>query len=90
MNTNKLAYLIYLTVASDIPNKIKASTQKKIQDVLDSNINLLPPSLNQKQMPRKRGTALHLRNQGYSLREIMKLMGYKSPKSVQDLLNHKA
>lgn len=38
MNTNKLAHLIWQTVAMDMPNKIKASTQKKIQDVLDKKL----------------------------------------------------
>lgn len=40
MNTNKLAYLIWVAVAMDIPNKIKASTQKKIQDVLDGEFEI--------------------------------------------------
>jgi len=31
-------------------------------------------------------TARYLRKEGYSIREIMKLLKYKSPRSVQDLL----
>lgn len=40
----------------------------------------------QKDMDFKRDNAKKLRNQGYSIREIAKIMGYKSPRSVQDLL----
>lgn len=39
MNTNNIAYKIWLTVSQDTPNKIQASTQKKIQDVLDIEVN---------------------------------------------------
>jgi hypothetical protein len=35
---------------------------------------------------RKMRVALFLREEGYSIRDIMKLLKYKSPKSVQDLL----
>ncbi len=45
------------------------------------------PSLSQKIMVEKKSTAIALRSQGYSIREIMKLMKYKSPRSVTDLLN---
>lgn len=45
------------------------------------------PSLSQKIMNEKITTAIALRSQGYSVREIMRLMNYKSPRSVTDLLN---
>lgn len=40
-----------------------------------------------KNMEFKIHVAKTLKEQGFSIREIMKVMGYKSPRSVQDLLN---
>jgi len=37
MTNNKLAYLIWVAINMDEPNQIKASTQGKIEDVLDSH-----------------------------------------------------
>lgn len=37
-------------------------------------------------MNEKRATAKDLREKGYSFREIMNIMGYKSPRSIQLLL----
>lgn len=45
------------------------------------------PSLKQKIMDEKKKTAKNLWQQGYSIREIMKLMEYKSPRSITILLN---
>jgi hypothetical protein len=45
-----------------------------------------PPSLKQKNMKEKSIMAKKLKSDGYSFREIMKLMGYKSPRSIQLLL----
>jgi len=42
----------------------------------------------QKDMELKRNHAKSLRDSGYSIREICVLMGYKSPRSVQDLLTN--
>ena len=39
-----------------------------------------------KDMELKRNLAKSLKDQGYSIREICVLMGYKSPRSIQDLL----
>ena len=44
------------------------------------------PHFQQKIMKEKSLMAQRMREQGYSIREIMKTMGYKSPKSVMDLL----
>lgn len=44
------------------------------------------PSLKQKMMEEKRKIAKSLQDQKYSIREIMRLMGYKSPRSIQQLL----
>lgn len=44
------------------------------------------PTFKQKALAEKRQTALKLKEQGYSIREIMKIMKYKSPRSVQTLL----
>jgi len=48
---------------------------------------LNPPHLKQKNMELKSKKAKHLKSLGYSIREIASIMKYKSPKSVQDLLN---
>lgn len=47
---------------------------------------LKPPHFKQKRMTEKAEKAKNLRSIGYSIREIMRIMNYKSPKSVQDLL----
>jgi nanoRNase/pAp phosphatase (c-di-AMP/oligoRNAs hydrolase) len=44
------------------------------------------PQLKRKIMDEKRLTAKKLREQGYSIREIMRLMNYKSPRTVVVLL----
>lgn len=44
------------------------------------------PTFKQKALQEKRTTAKALKEQGYSIREIMKIMKYKSPRSVQTLL----
>ncbi len=44
------------------------------------------PHFKQKIMEEKRATAKRMRAQGYSIREVMKTIGYKSPRSVQMLL----
>lgn len=46
-----------------------------------------PPHLKQKILKEKIKTAKSLKDSGYSIREIMRIMNYKSPRSVQDLLN---
>lgn len=48
--------------------------------------DLKPTHLLQKKMSIKRERAKYLKELGYSIRDIMKIMGYKSPKSIQDLL----
>jgi hypothetical protein len=48
--------------------------------------NIKRPHGMQKDMELKRNHAKSLRDSGYSIREICVLMGYKSPRSVQDLL----
>jgi len=45
------------------------------------------PHFKQKIMNEKAATAKRMREQGYSIREIMKAIGYKSPRSIQQLLN---
>lgn len=45
------------------------------------------PLFRQKLMKEKKATAKRMRVQGYSIREIMKAMNYKSPNSVSKLLN---
>lgn len=45
------------------------------------------PHLKQKILKEKIKTAKSLKGSGYSIREIMRIMNYKSPKSIQDLLN---
>jgi len=47
---------------------------------------IAPPKLRQKYMDLRRERAKMLREKGYSIREIMWIMGYKSPKSIQDLI----
>ena len=44
------------------------------------------PSNNQKNMVLKIKTAKCLKELGYSIREIMKMMDYKSPRSITKLL----
>jgi hypothetical protein len=44
------------------------------------------PEFKHKLMIEKRQTALRMREEGYSFREIMRAMGYKSMRSVQNLL----
>jgi transposase len=44
------------------------------------------PTFKQKALQEKRKTAISLKKQGYSIREIMKIMGYKSPRSIQTLI----
>ena len=48
---------------------------------------LKPPHFKQKKMTEKAEKAKHLRTIGYSIREIMRIMNYKSPRSVQVLLD---
>lgn len=48
--------------------------------------NIKRPHGMRKDMKLKRDHAKILRDQGYSIREIATIMGYKSPRSVQDLL----
>lgn len=48
--------------------------------------NIKRPHGMQKDMELKRNHAKSLRDSGYSIREICVLMGYKSPRSIQDLL----
>ena len=45
------------------------------------------PLFRQKLMKEKEATAKRMRKEGYSIREIMKTMKYKSPRSVDKLLN---
>lgn len=45
------------------------------------------PHLQQKNMKEKELTAKLMRRQGYSIREIMRAMKYKSPRCVAQLLN---
>jgi hypothetical protein len=45
------------------------------------------PSHRQKLMAEKKNAAKALRSKGYSIREIMTIMKYKSPRSVVTLLN---
>ena len=45
------------------------------------------PTFKQKAMKEKKQIALNLKEQGYSIREIMKIIGYKSPRSIQILLS---
>lgn len=46
-----------------------------------------PPHLKQKIIKEKVKAAKSLKNSGYSIREIMRIMNYKSPRSIQDLLS---
>ena len=50
---------------------------------------LKAPHQKQKFMREKEVTANNLRKLNYSIREIMDIMGYKSPRSIQVLLNSK-
>lgn len=45
------------------------------------------PLFRQKLMKEKEATAKRMRSEGYSIREIMKAMGYKSTRSIDKLLN---
>lgn len=45
-----------------------------------------PPNLKQKNIQEKSIMAKKLRSKGYSIREIMRTIGYKSPGSIQKLL----
>jgi len=47
---------------------------------------ITPPRNAQKMMDKKRIAAQLLKDEGYSIREIMRLLHYKSPRSVQVLL----
>jgi hypothetical protein len=49
-------------------------------------LKIPPPNLKQKNIKEKSNMAKELRNKGYSIREIMTIMGYKSPRSIQLLL----
>ena len=60
-------------------------TTKGIHDVSNCT-GLEPPSFKQKNMALKKERAKYLKSEGYSIRETMRIMGYKSPKSIQDLL----
>jgi len=52
-------------------------------------IGIIPdPGLKQKVMDGKKIFAKALRDKGYSIREIMKYMNYKSPRSVQKLIDN--
>lgn len=44
------------------------------------------PKFKQKKMKQKEELAKRLRKHGYSIREIMRLMNYKSPRCIQMLL----
>lgn len=44
------------------------------------------PTLRNKEMKAKKDIAKILRKEGFSMREIMRLMNYKSPQSVTKLL----
>jgi len=48
--------------------------------------DMKPPHLKQKQMQIKKERAKYLKTLGYSVREIMEIMSYKSPRSIQILL----
>lgn len=52
-------------------------------------ISLQQPHLKGKVMESKQLAAKTLQQQGYSIREIMKALNYKSPRSVQNLLQEK-
>ncbi len=45
------------------------------------------PEFKNKMLEEKRLAALTLREQGYSIREIMRIMKYKSPRSVHILIH---
>ena len=47
---------------------------------------LKTPHFKRKKMTEKAEEAKHLTSLGYSIRETMRIMNYKSPKSIQDLL----
>ena len=49
---------------------------------------IIEPNGKKKNMELKKKAAKLLRIENYSIREIMKIMNYKSPKSVQDLLDN--
>jgi len=49
-------------------------------------LKIPPPNLKQKNISEKSEIAKQLKNKGYSIREIMKILGYKSPRSIQVLL----
>jgi hypothetical protein len=62
---------------------------QELAELLDKPYSFLithPPSLKQKDMKGKAEIARFLKSQKYSIREIMKILGYKSPRSVQVLL----
>lgn len=46
-------------------------------------------TLTQKEIDQKDETVKRLKAHGYSFREIMNFMGYKSPKSIQNVFNKK-
>lgn len=54
--------------------------------VVSNCADLKPPHFKQKKMTEKAEKAKHLQTIGYSIREIMRIMNYKSPRSVQVLL----
>ncbi len=78
-------------LVGSITDKHYVSTLKMIVKQFDihdvSNIvDLKPPHFKQKRMTEKAEKAKQLQSIGYSIREIMRIMNYKSPKSIQDLL----
>lgn len=46
-----------------------------------------PPEFKNKLLEEKKLAAQTLRSQGYSIREIMRIMNYKSPRSVHILIH---
>ena len=54
--------------------------------IVNNCADLKPPHFKQKKMTEKAEKAKHLQAIGYSIREIMRIMNYKSPRSVQVLL----
>jgi hypothetical protein len=74
-------YLFVLECFNEAVKQVK-STLAPVSNCAE----LKPPHFKQKKMTEKADRAKCLVDKGYSIRETMRIMGYKSPKSIQDLL----
>lgn len=82
-NVNNIFFILSKACISDV--YLRSMNKVKCPMCLGSG-HIYTPEFKQKLMPQKVSTAKRMREQGYSIREIMRAMKYKSTRSVTNLL----